>query len=211
MSKPYIIICEGTKSGYEYLQKLAIFLTRELCIQNTSFKVIPIGSGHYDDAIRKYKEIYRCYVNSKKPQNKKKINKILKENFVILVDYDTYKRNDLHDFDKYQKKSEKIPNFTFHYFNFEDFLIMHYDYETFEKWYKICKEHNHFNVPMHAEEYIKLIQDHIFPNYDKSSLPEDFSFNEETLKNLFKHNGKYEFKSDFAELLEDIICKENKK
>ncbi len=194
MIKQYIIICEGRKSEVKYLQELNRYLTEEYCVYYKKFVCKPVGTGHYNEVVKKYKE-------------ERKLNK--KANIEIWIDYDIYKRNELKNFYKYDNKSRGIPNFRFNYFNFEDFLIMHFNDDILNKWKKICKTNNHFYEPMKSGLYIKLIKENIFSDYDKSSLTKEFKINNDSLMNLFKHNDEQsEIKSDFANFLENIIDKE---
>ena len=194
MVKQYIIICEGKKSEVKYLQELNRYLAEEYCIYYKKFVCKPVGTGHYNEVIKKYR-------------SERKLDK--KANIEIWVDYDIYKRNEQKNLDKYQNKPNGIPNFKFNYFNFEDFLIMHFDDDTLNKWKEICKTNNHFNEPMKSEKYLKLVKLNLFPDYDKSLLTTEFEINNNSLNNLFKHNSKQsELKSDFAEFLESVIGKE---
>lgn len=193
--KSIIVICEG-KSENKYLQELNRFL-REKSVDN-SVVFIPkeIGTGHFNEVIKKYRQI--------KKQNKN-------ADIEIWIDYDIYKRNEQKNYDKYQNKPEGIPNFKFNYFNFEDFLIMHFNDDILSKWKEICKINNHFNDPMKSEKYLKLIKN-IFPDYDKSSLTNLFVFSKQSFENIFKHNMEQsEIKSDFAEFLENTINREKLK
>lgn len=197
MIKQYIIICEGKKSEVKYLQELNRYLAEEYCIYYKKFICKPVGTGHFTEVIKKYSD-------------ERKLNK--KANIEIWVDYDIYKRNEQKNLDKYKKKPKGIPDFKFNYFNFEDFLIMHFNDDVLNKWKEICKVNNHFNEPMKSDKYLKLIQKYIFSDYDKSSLTNLFVFSNQTLENLFKHNAEQsEIKSDFVEFLENIIDKEKLK
>ena len=195
MIKQYIVICEGKKSEVKYLQELNRYLTEEYCIYYKKFICKPVGTGHFTEVVKKYRD-------------ERKLNK--NTDIEIWVDYDIYKRNEQKNCDKYKKKSKGIPNFKFNYFNFEDFLIMHFGDKVLNKWKEICKANNHFNEPMKSDKYLKLIQKNIFSDYDKSSLTKLFVFNKQTLENLFKHNAEQsEIKSDFAEFLRGILEKNN--
>ena len=191
--KSIIVICEG-KSENKYLQELNRFL-RETTVDN-SIVFIPkeVGTGHYTEVIKKYR-------------NERKLNK--KANIEIWVDYDIYKRNEQKNYNKYESKPKGIPNFKFNYFNFEDFLIMHFDDKVLNKWKEVCKVNDHFNEPMKSDKYLNLIKN-IFLDYDKGSLTSLFVFSKRTLENLFKHNAEQsEIKSDFAEFLRGILVNKN--
>ena len=203
--KSIIVICEG-KSETKYLQELNRFLREKSEDNFVVFLPKEVGTGHYNEVIKKYRNEF------KKCKSKRNPNKKSNTDIEIWVDYDIYKRNEQKNYDKYKKKPKGIPNFKFNYFNFEDFLIMHFNDDVLNEWKGICKTNNHFNEPMKSEKYLKLIQQNIFADYDKSSLTNLFVFNKQALENLFKHNAEQsEIKSDFAEFLENIIDKEKLK
>lgn len=191
MIKQYIIICEGKKSEVKYLQELNRYLAEEYCVYYKKFICKPVGTGHFNEVVKKYRD-------------ERKLNK--NTDIEIWVDYDIYKRNEQKNFDKYEKKPKGIPDFKFNYFNFEDFLIMHFNDDVLNKWKEICKANNHFNEPMKSTLYLNLIKENLFQDYDKSSLTNLFVFSKQTLEILFKHNAEQsEIKSDFAEFLRRTI------
>lgn len=181
----HIIVCEGNSEN-AYINILNRFL-RDNYI-NKFFIPKPIGTGEYSSVIKKYKEV--------KSQNRK-------SSIIIWVDYDRYKRNDNHNRESYERKKDKIPDFKFNTYSFEDFFIMHYDDEIVNKWEEICKNNGHFNQPMKSELAEDLLCNNIFSEYTKSSLLPSFLINAESLKNLFRHqkDPKCKFKSDFADFL----------
>jgi hypothetical protein len=188
--KPFLIICEGTASEVKYLQELNRYL-RELSIYKI-FIPKPVGTGVYTEVVKEYKKVKR--------HNKR-------SNIEIWVDNDIYKRNDQHNQDRYNKKNKAIPDFRFNYFNFEDFMIMHFDDLVLSKWENICNNTHHFDNPMHSEQYMKLIKDNLFPDYTKSSLTKDFVINKNSLKKLIEHNDTpvFRIKSDFASFLKQEL------
>lgn len=192
-NKQYIIIGEGKKSEDKYLQDLNRYLLEEYSIYTKTFVYIPVGTG----LITEIKKVYK---------------KIKKENprsaIEIWVDYDIYKRNEQGVLEKYKKNVEegRIPEFKFNYFNFEDFLIMHFDSNTLSKWETICKANNHFDTPMKSIVYLKLIRANLFKDYDKNSLTHEFNIDKNSLENLFRNNSKQsDIKSDFATFLERVL------
>lgn len=114
--KPYIILCEGS-SEYAYIQILNRILNDNNI--NISFVAKGIGTGHFSDVEKAYKK--QCKEN-------KKIDK------VIWVDKDIYKRNDRNNGIEYAGKADNISDFLFTTYNFEDFLVMHLDDDTVNKW-----------------------------------------------------------------------------
>lgn len=185
--QPYIIICEGN-SEYAYIQKLNRFLSEN----NHNFTLIAkiVGTGHY-------KEVQRKYRSERKNNPKLPIE--------IWVDKDTYVRNDEGDRDNYAHKSSKIPDFLFSTMNFEDFLVLHTDKQTLEKWFQICSRQHHHITPMKESGYLPLVKQHLFPNYTKGDIP--FDITTERLEQLFKNKNKseYFFRCEFADLLEKLI------
>lgn len=184
--KTSIIVCEGNSEN-AYIQELNRFFDAN--DYDISFVSKPIRNGHYKPATLKYKEVKRNNTRS---------------NIYIWVDKDTYQRNDENDGYNYEHKPQKIPNFLFSYLNFEDFLVMHLDEEIVQIWQEICMNNNHFNYPMHAEKYLKLLREYIFPNYKKGEIP--FEITQNKFDNLLKNqqNPKIKFKCDIAEMIQQI-------
>ena len=183
--KTYIIICEGI-SEKSYIAELNRFLDA----QDAKITLVPKPAecGHFSIIQKKYKQI--------KKENKR-------EEIYIWVDKDTYIRNDNNDKVSYRQK--KIPDFLFTNFNFEDFLVMHLPKEKLEKWREICRRHNHFTTPMHANTYEPLYIQNIFPNYKKGDMP--IEINEENLKLAIERQNDptIEFKCDFLNLIKPYI------
>lgn len=185
--RPYIIICEGN-SEYAYIQKLNRFLSEN----GYDFTLIAkrVGTGHY-------KEVQKKYNIERKNNPKLPIE--------IWVDKDTYIRNDEGDGDKYAQKPSKIPDFLFSVMNFEDFLALHTDKDILENWFQICSRNKHHITPLKESEYLPLVKEHLFPNYNKGDIP--FEITSEKLEQLFKQKSSqnYFFRCGFADLLEKLI------
>lgn len=180
---PIIVICEG-ESEYAYIQNINRIL-RHKNSYGALFKPVPVNTGYFNKVKNKYRAEYKNNPKS---------------SIIIWVDFDLYKRNDKDCMDSYKKK-QGIPDFLFSYMNFEDFLILHENKETISAWLKLCG--NHFNEPMHSEEYlIKFKQ--IVPYYKKGELtpPIDKARFEAMLSNL--ESGKF-YKNDFGKFLLDNI------
>lgn len=188
--RPYIIICEGN-SEYTYIQKLNRFLSEN--DYNFTLNAKIVGTGHYKAVQKKYRDERKN--NPKLP-------------IEIWVDKDTYVRNDEGDKDNYKNKSSKIPDFLFSTMNFEDFLALHTDKKTLENWFQICSRKKHHITPMKETEYLPLVKENLFSNYNKGDIP--FEITQDRLKQLFKQKNipEYFFRCDFADLLEKLI-KEN--
>ncbi|MBQ8784523.1 MAG: hypothetical protein IJZ59_00580 [Alphaproteobacteria bacterium] len=185
----YIIICEGP-SEKAYLQEL----NRYLEDNDYPVTIVPktINNGHFKPAQIKFNEV--------KKQNPKDI-------IYIWVDKDTYIRNDEGDGEKYNKKPKNIPDFHFNYHNFEDFLAMHMPDDILSNWQEICRKKNHFNKPLHANIYEPLYKQNIINDYEKGSMP--FPITKEQIINALKNQKDTSvlFKSDFLNLLDDLIKK----
>jgi hypothetical protein len=118
----YVIICESD-SEVVYIQELNKYFRD----QGITITLVPrpVSMGCFGKVIKKYKY-------EKKKNNRSK--------FCIWVDNDIYKRNENKNNDKYIKKSERIPNFHFNYYNFEYFLILHLDKNSILEYQNKCKE-----------------------------------------------------------------------
>ena len=149
------------------------------------------GNGHYTEIIKKYK---------------KEFNTNKKSNFIIWVDKDIYIRNENKNMDRYRLKPKNIPDFTFNFCNFEDFITLHLEYKLINCWETICKNKNHFENPMTSDQYEILFIENIINNYEKGIFP----FNEINYNMLINaidnnNNKSIKFKSDFLTFLENII------
>jgi hypothetical protein len=123
-----------------------------------------------------------------------KINRLMQ--LASIVDADIYIRNEAFNSDsgkfngtEYMNRISDIPVFFFSYHNFEDFLALHYDGETFQEW-KRCvlmaptesSSLPHHDSPLPRSEYAPLFQK-VFPRYSKKKkVPFDLSV--ERLSNL---------------------------
>ena len=192
VKRPYIIICEGN-SEYTYIQKLNRFLLENNFNFTLNAKIA--GSGHYT-------KIKNKYLNEHKNNPKLPIK--------IWVDKDTYVRNDEGDNDKYERNLSKIPDFLFSTMNFEDFLALHTDEKTLENWFQVCSRRHHHSRPLKEVEYLPLVKEHLFSNYNKGDIP--FEITSDKLERLFKQKDspKYFFRCGFADFLETLM-KESKK
>ena len=190
--RPYIIICEGN-SEYAYIQKLNRFLVEHNYDFTLSARIV--GTGHYKEVQRKYRK-----------EQKNNPNLPIK----IWVDRDTYFRNDEGDGYNYEHKSSKIPSFLFSTMNFEDFLALHTDEKTLENWFQVCSRRHHHSRPLKEIEYLPLVKEHLFSNYNKGDIP--FEITSDKLERLFKQKDspKYFFRCGFADFLETLM-KESKK
>lgn len=187
-NKIVIVICEGP-SEESYLKELNRVLREENI--PLVFYPKPSGSGHYSVIEKFYKK-----VRKDNPRSEIK----------IWVDKDIYERNDSGNHDKYISKPINIPDFDFNYFNYEDMLVLHLDYEQINKWEQICQQKNHFNSPLKSCDYEVLFKDNIFSDYEKGTfLLEKFDI--ETIKNAIKNNNDetIKFKSDMLTLVEEEL------
>lgn len=189
-NKITMVLCEG-ESEVAYIQELNRYLRENE--YNLVFIPKLIGSGFYS-------EVYSKFKNERKNNPKMPIK--------IMLDDDIYVRNESARERENSAKFEKSPirdEFLFNVHNFEDFLMLHYDDSTLNKWLEKCAEKNHAANPMHSEQYVTLFKE-IFPDYQKGDLL--FSpISQEMLDNLFRHNedaGVF-VKSSFASYLKSAL------
>lgn len=180
---PYIVLCEG-ESEFNYITNL----NRILCFRSNPytklFKAVLIGSGKFVTVKHEYDKALK--------NNKKE-----KDNILIWIDYDIYKRNE-NDNNTLYKNKLGIPDFLFSYMNFEDFLILHLSENVVDEWYKKCKEH-FLNNPKSSKEYLPLFKKY-FSDYKKGELP--IQLDKNTLENMFKNlHSCSNYKNDFASFL----------
>lgn len=189
----YFIICEGN-SEFAYIQELNRYLENNnyLFILNP----IRIGNGHFKAVRKKYNDFKKA-----NPRN---------QNIIVWVDKDVYIRNDNGDKKAYENKWD-VPNFIFNLNNFEDFLVMHMPTHILEKWQDICRKKKHFEKPLCEDEYLPLYQKSVFPKYEKGNIP--FEIKDEYIQQalLNQKNTNILFKSDFLDLLSDLIELSQKK
>ena len=185
------IIVEGP-SERAYMQRLISFLGSDMPLDEDEFSprliFYPrvtnnnIGGGSYSLVRKAYRDESRR--NSKCQ-------------LMIWVDRDIYVRNS----NRYERasaagyaKKESMPDFHFSVMNFEDFLALHFEEETFAQWKIAFDKQRHFVTPLHSEEYDRLWQPvwTAFLNrhpevgsgaYRKGSLPEGF-ITVDSLRNL---------------------------
>lgn len=186
-----IIICEG-HSEMAYVSEIRRLL-RE---QNIAINLIPkkAVNGFYDSVIKIYKQIRK--------ENRGNAD------IRIWVDYDIYARNEKGCMTDYNKTKANIP-FMFSYQNFEDFLALHVDDDgILQNWINVCTKNNHFQSPMHSEQYEPLVREHLFPNYKKGNLT--FELTESKIENLFRRHKhpptpNQTLSSDFTEFLKNEV------
>lgn len=183
-----IILCEGDSEN-AYIQELNRFL-RDKEDYNFTFVTKVIGSGFYSIVLKKYNEVRR-----------KNRNATIK----IFLDKDIYVRNERAC--QTSLENSKIKgDFLFNVHNFEDFIMLHYDDETLNKWLDICKQHNHEKQPMIADDYLPQIIN-LISGYQKGECP--FIIDQSYLDNLFAHNTDQNIfiKSDFVTFIQKLFSK----
>lgn len=209
--KTYIIIHEGIKSEHAYIQELNRFVRDELGDEmplQINFVSTPTGpekrkeDGTIDYACRgsgKFSDIQKRY----------KIEKSHNRNphIIIWADNDIYKRNDNGNQTLYERALENgmIPKIHFNYFNYEDFLALHFKKDAeYSQWEAAANGANHFTSPLHACNYLPLYET-VFPGYQKNEMP--FSLTKERLECLFTNNSDttIRIKSKFADFLKSVL------
>lgn len=191
------VVCEG-KSERNYLAALNRLLRDSdigitLVYPKPGKKEPKDGGGHFKIVQRKYKEYVR---------NNRHVHPW------IWVDWDLYCRNDQDCMKLYQTRAKGIPDFLFSIHNFEDFLVLHNSTNRVHDWLKVCREHNHFNSPMHSSEYMPLFKMQ-FPEYKKGRLPDSLAMlTNEHIENALIHSldTSIPLRCDFIEKLAGFIA-----
>jgi len=174
----HIIIHEGL-SERAYLQALQSFLEKQpldgwkIPLRFIFPKNARVGNGKCANVLSTYRNVYK--------ENKRE------SSIQILVDFDTYHRNDQNNQETYQNKPAKIPDFLFSFHNFEDFLALHFETARFESWKQAMQVQNHFQSPLHKGNHLSVFKTFL-PSYDKGSLPVDF-LTRHALQNLKKNKN----------------------
>lgn len=209
--KTYIIIHEGIKSEHAYIQELNRFIRNELsgdCSSQIYFASRPTGR---DKKTKNGKTDYTGRGSGKFSdiQTRYKIEKSHNRNphIIIWADYDIYKRNDNGNQTLYERALENrmIPEIHFNYFNYEDFLALHFKKDAeYSQWEAAANGANHFTSPLHACNYLPLYET-VFPGYQKNEMP--FSLTKERLECLFTNNSDttIRIKSKFADFLKSVL------
>jgi len=190
MEKKIIIVCEG-KNDASYLNALQRFVENDIPLPpgqlDPFLRFVPFPelegtcTGQYDKIVAAYNSATEIFAPTP---------------VEIWVDADIYIRNEAFNSDpskfngtEYVNRLSDIPVFFFSYHNFEDFLALHYDGETFQEW-KRCvlmapnesSSLPHHDSPLPRSEYAPLFQK-VFPRYSKKKkVPFDLSL--ERLSNL---------------------------
>jgi len=182
-----IVICEGP-SERAYLQELNRYLAEEAI----PLHFIPRSSngGQYAGVVKKYKE--------ERSNNRR-------TEILIWVDRDIYERNNDGNMEAYRSKPADIPDFLFSYYNFEDFLSMHLDRSTLDRWVSSCVGRNHFTIPSYNSKYISDFITFIGGAYRKGDMP--IEINTHSLNNLRTHqnDSSIPIKCDFAKVLFGLV------
>lgn len=189
-NSPLIVLCEGA-SELAYISEINRLFVRG-AYGSAAFSPRMVGSGHFNNIRRKYKEAIK---EQRKPS------------LVIWVDRDLFVRNDR----KCQSlflEDKTVPKelFLFSEMNFEDFLMLHCDDVELEQWILGMQEIRHFQSPVHERDYLPLFRQR-FPEYRKGELP--FALNYERLATMMRHasNKECPVKNGFGLLLKEQIEK----
>lgn len=189
----YLVICEGS-SEVAYVQELNRFLNEEGF--RLVFSVVDACGGGFN----RIRQI--CRQNRLKRQT----------HAFVLVDRDLYCDGECVNARRYAQWKDSLPPFYFQYFNFEDFLLMHYPKSIVEAWKEKVAASHHFERPLPETEYmpffVSFIKEHKaelqIEEYKKGSLP--FVLTRQKLEMLWQNNGTGELpRSDFATFLESAL------
>ncbi len=183
----YIIVCEG-ESERAYIQELNK-LFREMEIAVTLIPVC-VGTGFFSNVVTTYRKL-------RKNNQRTKI--------YIWVDWDIYARNDRQTLDSYMQRSPGIPAFLFSRQNFEDFIVTHLNADRLEQWIDICRKSGHLQTPLHAEQYLPLFKDNLFPQYQKGDIP--FQLTKERIIEMIHNQCKDDMPlhCEFSEVIREIL------
>jgi hypothetical protein len=88
--------------------------------------------------------------------------------------------------------------------NFEDFLMLHQDAATAQKWFSVMAAKKHWTNPLTDDQYLSEFRK-FFPNYKKGELP--FELTKENLNNLFQNSQKY-FSTGCCNTFADYLYRE---
>lgn len=197
VEKKIIIVCEG-KSDFAYLNALQRFIDNDIPLppgqDDPLLRFVPFPeplgtcTGAYDKIIEAYRDA---------------VEEFYPDPVEIWVDADIYIRNESlksdptrHNGTEYANRQSDIPIFNFSYHNFEDFIALHCDKDTFQRWKtnvlqarqsrgnKFCLPHHDY--PLSRNEYSPLFQK-VLPHYSKRKTPFELSISR--LANL-RHNLK---------------------
>lgn len=193
----YLAICEGS-SEFAYVQELNRFLNENGL--DLVFSAVDAGGGGFDN-IRSL-----CRKRRIRPESRA----------FVLADRDLYFDETTLNGRRYAQGKDKLPKFFFQYFNFEDFLLMHYPHEIVEAWKAAVALKGHFVVPLKSVEYENVFADFVRSHeselqfggdYRKGDLP--FALSEEKMRNLLANNSNQSLpRSDFAAFLQQEIGNE---
>lgn len=189
---PVQIVCEGD-SECSYIQQLNRILQRGP-YGSAAFTPYSAGTGYFKNVKREFNRIIRTQRNCK---------------VIAWVDRDIYIRNDKKCNDNRIK--DKVITFYFSTMNFEDFLMLHQNYELAKKWFDLVNSKDHWKDPLCEQQYLRLFKK-FFHNYKKGELP--FEIQKEQLTNLFfntKENffKKLQYQDNFSKYLESEIYNKN--
>lgn len=191
----YLIICEGD-SEYAYVQELNRLLNERGC------RAILTPCNAHGGGFASLRQICR----RKKTQRNGRT--------FILADRDIYERNDNGNRDSYESECRFMPPFMFQYWNFEDFLLMHFDSSVLGAWREEAYQCGHKAIPKSAGEFEKIYE--LFCEqynkvlkfalpYEKGDMP--FSLKESHLRDLFA-NSEGDFpRSDFISFIRELFDK----
>lgn len=184
-----LIVCEGD-SEEAYVQELAVF-ARDHEWGITFQAKRSEGGGEFSALVKACKKTNHTQTK-------------------VMVDWDRFERNEGKCRDHYEAMRARLPKFLFQYFNFEDFLLMHFPAEIVAAWRKEAAAH--FKRPWTAGEYMPKFKAFVevhqealkaLQNYRKGDV---FPLTQEHLDNLFQNNTQDGLpRSEFVTFLKDII------
>ena len=194
VKKPYLLICEGD-SGFAYVQELNRFLNEQ------GLPIVFVAHNAGGGGFKNLRQVCRTLKTRKNDRT------------FIMADKDIYHRDDNGSETAYEREKSHMPPFLFQYWNFEDFLLMHYPEEILGSWRETAARCGHTVDPLHSKDSLPVFTafcnansvalGFMFP-YEKGDMP--FALTQAHVEHLFENNQNGSFPhSEFAELLLKLI------
>ena len=194
--KPYLLICEGD-SEFAYVQELNRFLNEQ------GLPIVFVAHNAGGGGFKNLRQVCRTMKTRKNGRT------------FVVADKDIYCRDDNGNGAMYDREWKHMPPFLFQYWNFEDFLLMHFPAEILSAWRAEAERSGHLTNPLHSGEFMPVFTAFCASNstalgfvfsYEKGDIP--FALTKAHMECLFTNNEAGGFPhSELAELLLKLIGK----
>ena len=192
--KPYLLICEGD-SEFAYVQELNRFLNEQ------GLPIVFVAHNAGGGGFKNLRQVCRTLKTRKNGRT------------FIMADKDIYHRDDNGNGTAYEREKSHMPPFLFQYWNFEDFLLMHYPEDVLVSWREEAARCGHSVNPLHSKEFLPMFTafcdsnsatlGFVFP-FEKGDMP--FALTQAHIQRLFANNTDGSFPhSELAGLLSDLV------